>query len=55
MRTNPPPGEWIGHGLGLSIAKWIVEKHHGTITVNSELENGSEFLVRLPKRCQTPD
>ena len=39
-----------GHGLGLSIAKWIVETHQGTIQVQSELGKGSTFLVRLPKR-----
>ncbi len=37
-----------GHGLGLSIAKWIVEAHGGTIHVQSQLGQGSEFLVRLP-------
>jgi len=38
-----------GAGLGLSIAKWIVEKSGGTIHVESELGNGSTFEVRLPK------
>ncbi|OQP05709.1 histidine kinase [Geobacillus sp. 46C-IIa] len=37
-----------GHGLGLSIAKWIVEAHGGTIHVQSQLGQGTEFLVRLP-------
>ncbi len=41
-----------GHGLGLSIAKWIVETHNGTIKVTSELEKGSTFYVRVPNAAQ---
>ncbi|WP_237389702.1 sensor histidine kinase [Bacillus sp. USDA818B3_A] len=37
-----------GHGLGLSIAKWIVDTHKGTIQVTSELGKGSTFIVKLP-------
>jgi len=37
-----------GAGLGLSIAKWIVEAHGGTITVQSMPIQGSEFIVELP-------
>lgn len=37
-----------GYGLGLSIAKKIVDFHHGTILVESELGKGSTFIVRLP-------
>ena len=37
-----------GAGLGLSIAKWIVEMHHGTMGVESEVGTGSTFWVRVP-------
>ncbi|MGG3467588.1 ATP-binding protein [Neobacillus pocheonensis] len=37
-----------GHGLGLSIAKWIVDTHKGTIKVSSEIGKGSTFIVRIP-------
>ncbi|PED07521.1 sensor histidine kinase [Bacillus pseudomycoides] len=38
-----------GAGLGLSIASWIVEKHHGKIKVESKMNEGTCFEVILPK------
>lgn len=39
-----------GHGLGLSIAKWIVDMHKGTIQISSEMGKGSSFTVRIPNK-----
>lgn len=40
-----------GSGIGLSLVKSIVEMHGGGITLVSKQNEGSEFIIRLPKRA----
>lgn len=37
----------IGSGIGLAFSKEIVELHHGSISVNSKLNVGTSFIVKL--------
>jgi signal transduction histidine kinase len=44
--TTKATGE--GTGLGLSVSLGIVERHGGQILVDSEVEKGTVFTIRLP-------
>lgn len=46
--TSRSKNEAPGFGLGLSIAKEIVEAHKGKISVKSKKGTGTEFLIKLP-------
>jgi len=37
-----------GFGLGLSYVRKIVEEHHGTVSLKSEVNKGSEFEISIP-------
>lgn len=41
-------GVGVGTGLGLAIAAQSIEKHNGTIDVNSVVGKGSEFIITIP-------
>ena len=46
---DPSPPERKETGLGLAIVRQIIiEKHGGTIAVNSELGQGTEFVIEIP-------
>ena len=47
-------GDNSGSGLGLSIVKWIVEAHGGTIGLHSAPGLGTEFRIELPGNAE-PD
>lgn len=51
--TTKDVGE--GMGLGLSICYKIIQAHEGRITVNSELNNFTEFTLELPVSAQEPE
>lgn len=40
--------EGKGTGLGLSVAYGIIQKHHGSITVQSQPGQGASFFIHLP-------
>ncbi len=37
-----------GAGLGLSVAKEIIDDHQGTITIDSQTDSGTQVAIRLP-------
>ena len=47
---SPRARENGGYGLGLAIAKTIVESHHGKIQVHSNQETGTVFTVTIPTK-----
>jgi two-component system phosphate regulon sensor histidine kinase PhoR len=48
QRSSATIGTIPGIGLGLSVSRHIVEAHGGTLTVNSQIGEGSTFTVKLP-------
>jgi len=40
-----------GAGLGLSMAKWIIKRHKGTLKVFSKLGEGTTFTIKLPRNA----
>jgi signal transduction histidine kinase len=46
--TTKPVGR--GTGLGLSVCKQLVERHHGHLTYETEVGRGSTFTIKVPAR-----
>jgi len=46
---HPTSAEYSGNGLGLSIAKGIMDAHHGKITISSKEGHGTTVILELPK------
>jgi signal transduction histidine kinase len=44
-----PSRRGTGTGLGLPIARWIAEAHHGTLVIESSGPSGSTFRISLPR------
>jgi PAS domain S-box-containing protein len=42
-------GQLPGNGLGLAVVKKLVDIHGGEITIDSQVEVGTEFIISLPK------
>lgn len=51
--TSDRSRETGGSGLGLAIAQAIAQSHQGSIKIQSELNKGSTFTVRLPLKLNT--
>lgn len=47
-RARSPAQKKTGVGLGLAIAKKLIESHKGTINVDSQWGLGTSFKIRLP-------
>lgn len=51
--TTKPAGK--GTGLGLALSHTIIQKHNGTITVDSEPGKGTVFTITIPLRRDIPE
>jgi len=47
-------GNKTGTGLGLSICKSLIELMGGTVEVESEINKGTTFIMKLQTKCKYP-
>lgn len=47
--NTPPEKKPHGNGLGLPIARWLMERIGGNLTLRAGVINGCEAVVRLPR------
>jgi signal transduction histidine kinase len=53
-RLDPARGhEHPGAGLGLTIARDVIQSHGGTVTLENRSEGGLRVLMELPGRCES--
>jgi two-component system heavy metal sensor histidine kinase CusS len=50
-RVESVPGRRHGNGLGLAIVKSIVDLHHGTVQIESQIGHGTRVKMRFPARA----
>ncbi|WP_438347256.1 sensor histidine kinase [Paenibacillus sp. FA6] len=53
-RADQSRGVTEGIGLGLSIAKWIIDEMNGSVEVVTKLNEGSTFIIWLPMIFNVP-
>ncbi|MFB5760333.1 sensor histidine kinase [Paenibacillus medicaginis] len=53
-RADESRGVTEGIGLGLSIAKWIIDEHHGSVEVVTRRGEGTTFVIWLPVSFSAP-
>jgi PAS domain S-box-containing protein len=46
--------QFQGTGIGLSICKKIIDRHHGTISAEGVPEQGAKFIITLPLQQKNP-
>lgn len=47
--SNKTENEFIGSGIGLDLTNYLVKAHNGTIDIKSKENEGSEFIVTIPR------
>ena len=47
--SNKTENESIGSGIGLDLTNYLVKAHNGTIDIKSKENEGSEFIVTIPR------